>query len=148
MTCCTTSECAPGSSTSTRTLPFEAQTLDRIVSMNVVEALADPGHFLRECHRVLRPDGLAVVGHTDFDTALFTSTDDALTRELVDRFVALVPGWAQRADGFTGRKLPIAGGRLAVHGPRGALVGRSAPPVRPGLAGLEDRPGHVRRGGR
>ena len=55
---------------------------------------------------MLRPGGLAVIGHTDFDTALFTSTDDALTRELVDRFVALVPGWAERADGFVGRKLP------------------------------------------
>lgn len=87
-------------------LPFDDGALDRVVSMNVVEALADPGQFLRECHRVLRPGGWAVVGHTDFDTALFTSNDDALTRELVDRFVALVPGWAERADGFTGRKLP------------------------------------------
>lgn len=87
-------------------LPFEDSSLDRVVSMNVVEALADPGMFLRECHRVLRPGGRAVVGHTDFDTALFTATDDGLTRQLVDRFVALVPGWAERADGFTGRKLP------------------------------------------
>jgi SAM-dependent methyltransferase len=87
-------------------LPFDSASLDRVVSMNVVEALADPSHFLRECYRVLRPGGLAVVGHTDFDTALFASSDDGLTRELVDRFVALVPGWAERADGFTGRKLP------------------------------------------
>ncbi len=89
------------------TLPFEDRSLDRVVSLNVVEALADPGHFLAECHRVLRPGGAAVIAHTDFDTALFTSADDVLTRELVDRFVALVPRWAARADGFTGRKLPI-----------------------------------------
>jgi SAM-dependent methyltransferase len=87
-------------------LPFASESLDRVVSMNVVEALVAPHHFLAECHRVLRPGGLAVIGHTDFDTTLFTSSDDSLTRELVDRFVALVPGWAERADGFTGRKLP------------------------------------------
>jgi SAM-dependent methyltransferase len=87
-------------------LPFDDQALDRVVSMNVVEALAQPAQFLRECHRVLRPGGWAVIGHTDFDTALFTSADDVLTRTLVDRFVALVPGWAERADGFMGRKLP------------------------------------------
>lgn len=87
-------------------LPFADGALDRVVSMNVIEALADPAQFLAECHRVLRPGGLAVIGHTDFDTALFTSTDDPLTRQLVDRFVALVPGWAERADGFVGRKLP------------------------------------------
>jgi SAM-dependent methyltransferase len=87
-------------------LPFEDGSLDRVVSMNVIEALREPGQFLRERHRVLRPGGRAVIGHTAFDTALFTSADDALTRQLVDRFVALVPGWAERADGFTGRKLP------------------------------------------
>lgn len=86
-------------------LPFESASLDRVVSMNVAESLARPDALLRECHRVLRPGGLAVVGHSDFDTALFTSDDDALTRLLVDRFVAVVPSWQARADGFMGRKL-------------------------------------------
>ncbi|GAA4349599.1 methyltransferase domain-containing protein [Angustibacter luteus] len=86
-------------------LPFADAAVDRIVSMNVAESLADPAQFLRECARVLRPGGLAVIGHTDFDTALFTSDDDALTRLLVDRFVAVVPDWQVRADGFMGRKL-------------------------------------------
>jgi SAM-dependent methyltransferase len=86
-------------------LPFDDSSLDRVVSMNVAENLDDPAALLVECHRVLRPGGLAVLGHTDFDTALFTSNDDALTRVLVDRFVAEVPHWQQRADGFMGRKL-------------------------------------------
>ncbi len=88
-------------------LPFEDGSVDRVVSLNVVEALADPAAFLAECYRVLRPGGRAVIAHSDFDTALFTSTDDALTRELVDRFVRLIPSWVDRADGFTGRKLPV-----------------------------------------
>src|SRR3954454_3169204 len=54
-------------------LPFAEARLDRVVSMNVSENLVDPGQFLLECLRVLRPGGLAVIGHTDFDTALFTS---------------------------------------------------------------------------
>jgi len=86
-------------------LPFDEAALDRVVSMNVAESLADVPAFLTECRRVLRPGGLAVVGHSDFDTALFTSGDDALTRLLVDRFVAEVPTWQERADGFMGRKL-------------------------------------------
>lgn len=94
-------------------LPFEDASLDRIVSMNVMEGVADPEAFLAQCHRVLRPGGLAVIGHTDFDTALFTSEDDALTRTLVDRFVAEVPSFDAHADGFMGRKLL----RLAVESP-------------------------------
>jgi SAM-dependent methyltransferase len=87
-------------------LPFDDASLDRIVSMNVAENLQDPAAFLVECHRTLREGGTAVIGHSDFDTALFTSHDDALTRLLVDRFVAEVPTWQENADGFMGRKLP------------------------------------------
>jgi SAM-dependent methyltransferase len=86
-------------------LPLEDASVDRAVSLNVVEHLADPLAHLAECHRVLRPGGRLVLAHSDWDTALFTSADDALTRTLVDRFVAEVPHFAERADGFMGRKL-------------------------------------------
>ena len=94
-------------------LPFDDEALDRVVSMNVAENLRDPQAFLQECARVLRPGGTAVVGHTDFDTALFTSGDDGLTRLLVDRFVAEVPVGAAGTDGVMGRKL----GSLSVDAP-------------------------------
>jgi SAM-dependent methyltransferase len=86
-------------------LPFDDESLDRVLSMNVAENLHQPAVFLRECDRVLRPGGTLVIGHTDFDTALFTSEDDALTRLLVDRFVAEVPAESRATDGFMGRKL-------------------------------------------
>ena len=86
-------------------LPWSPATLDAATSLNVVEHLADPVSHLLECHRVLRPGGRLVLAHSDWDTALFTSTDDGLTRALVDRFVDVVPSWAERTDGFMGRKL-------------------------------------------
>jgi SAM-dependent methyltransferase len=86
-------------------LPFPDAALDRVVSVNVAEHLANPRAHVADCYRVLRPGGLLVLAHSDWDTTLFTSTNDALTRILVDRFVATFPRWAQRADGFMGRKL-------------------------------------------
>jgi SAM-dependent methyltransferase len=86
-------------------LPFGDGALDRVVSLNVAEHLADPAAHLLECHRVLSPAGLLVLAHSDWDTALFAGADDALTRTLVDRFVREVPQFAERADGFMGRKL-------------------------------------------
>lgn len=86
-------------------LPFPDASLDRVISLNLAEHLADPMKHLSECHRVLRPGGLLVLAHSDWDTALFASADDALTRLLVDRFVSTVPRFAERADGFMGRKL-------------------------------------------
>jgi SAM-dependent methyltransferase len=84
-----------------------------VISLNVAEHLADPPGHLLECHRVLRPGGRLVLAHSDWDTALFASDDDVLTRMLVDRFVSTVPTWAERADGFMGRKLL----RLALNAP-------------------------------
>lgn len=86
-------------------LPFADAGLDRVVSVNVAEHVADARAHVDDCYRVLRPGGLLVLAHSDWDTTLFASDDDALTRLLVDRFVSSVPRWAERADGFMGRKL-------------------------------------------
>jgi SAM-dependent methyltransferase len=86
-------------------LPFADGSLDRVVSLNAAEHLADPRAHLAQCHRVLAPGGLMVLAHSDWDTVLFAADDDDLTRVLVDRFVRAVPPWAERADGFMGRKL-------------------------------------------
>ncbi|WP_194904484.1 methyltransferase domain-containing protein [Quadrisphaera sp. INWT6] len=85
-------------------LPWGDGELDRVVSLNAAEHLTDPVAHLAEVHRVLRPGGLCVLAHSDWDTALFTSTDDVLTRQLVDGFTAANPGPGP-SDGFMGRKL-------------------------------------------
>lgn len=94
-------------------LPFADGSLDRVISLNIAEHVADATAHVADCHRVLAPGGLLVLAHSDWDTALFTSEDDALTRTLVDRFVSSVPAWAERLDGFMGRKLLA----LAVESP-------------------------------
>jgi SAM-dependent methyltransferase len=86
-------------------LPFPDASLDRVISVNVAEHVADPRAHVSDGFRVLRPGGLLVLAHSDWDTALFASEDDSLTRSLVDRFVATPPRFAERADGFMGRKL-------------------------------------------
>ncbi|WP_432545223.1 methyltransferase domain-containing protein [Kineococcus sp. SYSU DK004] len=86
-------------------LPLEDGTADVAASVNAVEHLDDVDAHLRELHRVLRPGGRAVLAHSDWDTALFTSEDDQLTRRLLDRFVAAAPAAGAEVDGFAGRKL-------------------------------------------
>ncbi len=86
-------------------LPFAAGQFDRAVCHNVLECLAEPEAFLAEVWRVLAPDGLFVLGHSDFDTIVFTSEDLALTRRLVHCYCDTTQKWMRRSDGTTGRKL-------------------------------------------
>jgi ubiquinone/menaquinone biosynthesis C-methylase UbiE len=101
-----------------RPLPIATASVDRVLCHNTLEALADPAALLAEAHRVLRPGGLAVIGHSDFDTLVYAGADLALSRRLVHTYCdQQQPGWMDAVDGTIGRRLP-------------ALVGRSPLQVR------------------
>jgi len=101
-----------------RRLPIATASVDRVLCHNTLEALADPAGLLVEAHRVLLPGGLAVIGHSDFDTLVYAGADLALTRRLVHTYCdQQQPGWMDAVDGTIGRRLP-------------ALVGRSPLQVR------------------
>lgn len=46
-------------------LPFHDEAFDVIVATAVIEHVANPGQMLRECHRVLRSGGLAIITSPD-----------------------------------------------------------------------------------
>ena len=86
-------------------LPFAADTFDAAVCQNVLECLRDPQAFINEVARVLKPGGHLLLGHSDFDTIVFSATDIELTRKLVHRFCDSVQPWMTVADGTVGRRL-------------------------------------------
>lgn len=79
--------------------------VDRAVSLNVAEHVADPVNHVVGLHRLLHDDGVAVLAHADWGTAMFSSSDDDLTRELVNCFITSSPSWENHVDGLMGRKL-------------------------------------------
>ncbi len=92
-------------------LPFAENTFDAAVCHNVIECLDDPPAFIRGVARILRPGGHLLLGHTDFDTLIFSAHDVALTRRLVHRFCDTVQPWMTVADGTVGRRLVGLGTR-------------------------------------
>ena len=86
-------------------LPFDDETFDAAVCQNVIECLREPAAFIVEAARVLAHGGHLLVGHSDFDTLVFSSSDLALTRRLVHRFCDTVQPWMTVADGTAGRRL-------------------------------------------
>lgn len=86
-------------------LPIPDASVDLAFSQNLVECLGDRDGFVREVARVLRPGGVAVIAHWDFDTQVFDGTDKALVRRLVHGYADLRQGWMRHADGWMGRRL-------------------------------------------
>jgi len=80
-------------------LPFPANSYDRVLCVEMLEWVDEPEDVLREVHRVLKPGGVALVIHTDFDTQVFSPADLGLHREVVHRFTDTGP------DGTIGRML-------------------------------------------
>lgn len=83
-----------------RRLPFADGSLDRVLCAEVLEWVRPPEAALAEIRRVLRPDGLALVIHSDFDTQIFSTQDNARSRTIVQAFADSGP------RGQIGRELP------------------------------------------
>jgi SAM-dependent methyltransferase len=89
-----------------RPLPLADGSMDVVFCHDVLELLPDADALLREVCRVLRPGGRLVLGHADFDTAVFAGADVRLTRRLVHAYCDTQQSWMPRAEGTIGRRLP------------------------------------------
>ena len=87
-------------------LPMADRSVDAVFCHDVLELLPDADALLREVWRVLRPGGRLVLGHADFDTAVFAGADVRLTRRLVHAYCDTQQSWMPRAEGTIGRRLP------------------------------------------
>ena len=82
-----------------RALPFPENSVDRILCAETLEWIDDPMKLLREIKRVLKPNGIALIIHTDFDSQIFNTADKKRCRTIVDLFSDAGP------NGQIGREL-------------------------------------------
>lgn len=90
------------------TLPFADESIDLVVSNQVIEHLADTDSFLAEVHRVLRPGGVAVV-----------STENMASWHNI---AALVVGFQPfSSSNYSNRRYPL-GNPLGLHAGENATI--------------------------
>lgn len=90
---------------SAETLPFPDASFDAVLCVNVLEAVADRIHALREIRRVLRPSGRALVAHDDYESQAYTSTDRELGRQVSLAYACSTFESYATSDGQMGRHL-------------------------------------------
>jgi SAM-dependent methyltransferase len=86
-------------------IPFSDNHFDRVLSVNLLEAVVDKQAFLEDVHRVLTPSGRIVIAHWDWDSQLFDGSDKASVRTAVHAFADWKQAWMDDADGWMGRRL-------------------------------------------
>ena len=86
-------------------LPFAGGAFDAVFSLNLLECVPDKAALLVEMHRVLRPGGVVVCAHWDWDTQTLDGTDKALVRRIIQTFSDWQQEWMAACDGWMGRRL-------------------------------------------
>ena len=78
-------------------LPFPDNYFDRAICAEMLEYVPDPTRAISEVFRILKPDGIALFVHSDFDTQVFNAGDRDRTRRIVKAFSDAGPnGWMGR----------------------------------------------------
>ena len=86
-------------------LPYGDGSFDRVLSVNLLECIPDKQTLIAEMYRVLRPGGLLVCAHFDWDSQLLDGEDKGLVRTIVHGFADWKQKWMADADGWMGRRL-------------------------------------------
>ncbi|WP_100407690.1 methyltransferase domain-containing protein [Bacillus solitudinis] len=82
-------------------LPFNDNTFDKIICAETLEWIKDPKTAIKEIKRVLKPNGIALIQHTDWDQTVYTTTNIEKTRLIIQSFGDSGP------DGIIGRRLLV-----------------------------------------
>ena len=79
---------------------------DKIICHNVLECVDNKIAFINHFDHILKPGGVFVLSHHDFDSSLYNSHYKDLTRHLVHHFADTQQAWQAHCDGQMGRKIP------------------------------------------
>lgn len=78
---------------------------DVVVTVDVLECIADKKALVDEFHRILKPGGKVLAAHWDWDTMLYNAESKDIARRAVAAFSDWKQPWMDYCDGQMGRKL-------------------------------------------
>jgi ubiquinone/menaquinone biosynthesis C-methylase UbiE len=82
-------------------LPFPDESFEAAYCVDTIEWVDDKPRFINEIYRVLKPSGVFLLAHADFETQTILTDDPAFTRHVITAFTD------DGKNGRIGRELPL-----------------------------------------
>ena len=79
---------------------------NKIICHNVLECIDNKLEFINQFDDLLSQDGIFLLSHHDFDSAIYNTGHKQLTRDLIHCFADTQQAWQEHSDGQMGRKIP------------------------------------------
>ncbi len=86
-------------------IPLKTESVEALYSVNLLECIPDKARFLKECARVLKPNGSILLAHFDWDTQTFDGAERASVRRILHAFNDWQQAWMKDIDPWAGRRL-------------------------------------------
>ena len=85
-------------------LTFEDNKFDLIIAKDVLECITDKLKFIKEIHRVLKPNGVIVCANADFDSITLNGKDKDLITKAIHAYAITKQKWMDDLDSWMGRR--------------------------------------------
>lgn len=86
-------------------LNFKSNSFDLVYSHNFFECISDRELHINELYRILRPGGLLVYSHTDWDSQILDAENKDLVRKVLEAYAEWKQPWMDDIDSWLGRRL-------------------------------------------
>ena len=86
-------------------LDFPDNTFDLVLTKDLLECISDKNTFVKEIYRILKPGGMVICVHADFDSVVYNGGNKDLITKCIHAYAVTKQGWMDDLDGWMGRRV-------------------------------------------
>ena len=86
-------------------LNFPDNEFDLVLTKDLLECISDKETFVREINRILKPGGIVICVHADFDSVVYNGENQDLITKCIHSYAVTKQGWMDDLDGWMGRRV-------------------------------------------
>lgn len=86
-------------------LDFPDNEFDLVFTKDLLECISDKRVFVDEINRILKPGGVVICVHADFDSVVYNGENENLITKVIHTYAVTKQNWMDDLDGWMGRRI-------------------------------------------